>query len=323
MSEHLMTRGQLGYEAILIDEEKMQEAQEIFEGVRNEKGAVRAENLSLNREIGALIEKIVGAQQDLQESLKELATFGDDSPYIPSQTVSHFQQPQNGHNPEDTRIKKALEHLESRIAEMEDHQNTTNLISGVRMESFDNSSASFEFDLAQLASAHCEGPLLEQFILLYNQGSSESSSIATLTLGWTPECVMTEASLSVGPKFEDIMEMGILDNSPSFIIREVSHRIITLSKRFASIYPSIQSESIQLDSPSLFGTNLSFSFPELDMVTLRVMMPWEHPHMPIRLLGTFDKTGAAVEVCSKLNKSKFENLDDARAAVLSELKKTM
>jgi hypothetical protein len=315
--ERVLAAGQHGYESMVPERDQVEGAQEALKTIRQEKQALREENMAMTREIGALIEQIVGAQSDLHETLKELASFGDDSPYMPSQAVSHFP-PAAG---EDKQFQVALSQLESRITEIEEHQNITSLISGFRLEDFTGASATFTLDLKTCAESALNENEIQGFIhALQSNDPSSMDEHFRLTLHWTLDCVLTQVTLSMAAhSFQDILETGMEDNSPSFIMREVSHRVSCFSHRYADILKVNQSDRVTLKSSTTgFERLLDFSVSDLPNITIRLNVPLQYPSQSVRFVHVVAADGTIIE-STDLKTRRFTSLEEGLDAVLAAL----
>lgn len=313
MCERLLVGGQLGYGAVVPELELIEESQEALKTIRQEKQALRQENAAMTKEIGALLEQIIGSQQDLQDTIKELSSFGEDSPYIPTQSISHFSQPEEAQ--QQPHLLLALERLESRIAEAEEHQKATSIVSGFQLTNFSNNGASFSFDIA----AHCSA-LLPSVTASAISSITQSSSL-TLNMQWNEACHLTEVNISPLPFAaicSDVLEAGREDNSPSFILREVSHRILCFFKRHSHLEAYTRQGTFGLSSktPST-STGTTFEFNRVDepLLVIRLSIPMEYPSSNIRINNVMHSNdGTVTASCAALKTKRFASIDAALEA---------
>lgn len=309
-----MLGGQGTYESVMPDDAKIAEVQETLMAMRNEKQVVRETNRALTEEISELVQRIVGVQRDLQQSLKELASFGEDSPYMPSQTSSHFAhaqtlQTEQAIAPEERHLQLTLERVEARIAEIEEFVAAACTISGFSIVSVHNQSVKLRLEIEKLVAQHLSPAALPEFFnaLL---GGPESQAPLELALEWSVSCQLTRVVVSRQEElFEDVISEGFSTNSPSFILREVPHRMICLAKRFDDFFQLVQADKVQLMSTSVFESPATFSLLRASDIVVRLFVPTEYPSHAVRIQSITRLDGSTVEACSTIDKKiKFTSL---------------
>lgn len=313
MCERILSGGQKGYDSVIPDREELEASQEALKSIRHDKHALKEANRELTKEISQLIEQIVGAQQDLQESLRELASFGDDSPYMPSQTVTHFPtQPQEPVEAKSHQI--ALSHLETRIAEIESYQRDNTTISGFVLEELTGSNAIVSLNIEKIATELSLDPMA--FVQALQGGVLREKSFK-ITFEWSPTWIITQVKISLASEnFQDIVELGVSENSPSFILREISHRVICFAKRFSDIHGLTESKQVVLrPKTNTFDKFVEFGLAALPSIVIRLHIPLEYPQQSVKIIYARDDDGTLIEAVEELKSKKFASIFDALDAI--------
>jgi hypothetical protein len=316
MCERILSGGQLGYEAVVPDRDQLEASQSALKAIRQDKYALKEANEEMVKEIGLLVEQILGAQQDLQETLKELARFGDDSPYMPSHAVSHFSAQQvttTTATTDEKAVQQAFAHLEMRISEIEARQRQTNEISGFCLDELTDSNATVSLNLDKIVEA-TKGLNGNDFLQALCAGSDKAIRIV---FEWDSSWNLTNVNLSISPEYlTEIIQVGLEDNSPSFILRETSRRILCFAQRFADISSLLESKEVHLRSQSAFSRNVDFGLSAVPSVTIRLNIPSEYPYQAVKFSHAIDQDGVFIEATKSLNSTKrFASIFDALDAV--------
>lgn len=296
----------------------MEQSQENLKALREDKRALREANAVLTREIGELIERILGSQHNLQETLQELASFGEDSPYVPAQAVSHFQAPTASEEEDEKTLKLAISKLESRVSEIEEYQTATTQVHGFYLEDYSAHHATFTFDLERIASEYLKTPeAVQEFLSQCSQSSEPLPFQVKLnwTLGWE---LLSAETPYLTESFEDIFDLAVEDNSPSFCLREVSRRLHCFAKRFHDIGAlNDLHESAALTSRA-FDSVLGFTFTPPSGATswtFGISVPSEYPHLGVSVLHITPSEGAPID-CTAFRNQRFSTISEGFEAAV-------
>lgn len=317
--ERVLSGGQDGYDSVVVAPESMEQSQENLKSLREDKRALRDANTALTREIGELVERILGCQHDLHETLQELASFGEDSPYAPSQAVSHFQAPAavaTTESEDDKALQLAIAKLESRVNEIEEFQAASAALHGFHLSDYSAHHATFTIDLEQIAAQYMDASDAPSFVSYCAQVSS-NAPLFWLKLNWTVSCELLSIEMPfMSEHFEDIVDLAIEDNSPSFCIRELSRRLHCFALRFRDFTElTRQKPSISLSSRA-FDSVVGFTISGSPNWVVGVSVPSEYPHMGIALLHVTPSAGSPLD-CTSLRAQRFPHIIDSMDAAVA------
>ena len=297
----------------------MEQSQENLKSLREDKRALRDANTALTREIGELVERILGSQHDLHETLQELASFGEDSPYAPAQAVSHFQAPASvpTTETEDEKVLQlAIAKLESRVNEIEEFQAASASLHGFRLSDFSAHHATFAVDLEKIAAQYMDASDTSSFVSYCPQVSSTAPQFY-LKLNWTASCELLSIETPfLSEHLEDIIDLAIEDNSPSFCIREVSRRLHCFAMRFRDFTELTRLKPAITLSSRAFDSVVGFTISGSPNWVIGVSVPSEYPHMGIALLHVTPSSGSPLD-CTSFRGQRFPSVIDAIDAAAS------
>lgn len=288
---------------MIPQQEDIEDAQEKLKAIRQDKNSLREENAAMTREIGALIEQIEGCQHDLQETLRELASFGDNSPYAPNQAASNSlaaNSAASAASEEDLEktIKIALLKLESRIHEIEEHQRTSQEASGFQLTYFSDKDATFEIDWERIVKMSLSDPETQIPAFLQSCGlktDPESLNRFWVKLTWTTSCELIGIEVPIFEnEMRDIFESAIEDNSPSFALREISRRLYCLVQRYSDLneFTVMRPKGSLMTSP--FEISLDFALSDAPDYVIGLTIPLEYPSSCIKIAYVVDPTGVVL-----------------------------
>lgn len=317
--ERVLAGGQDGYDTIVPAPEDMEQSQSNLKSLRQDKRALKDANTALTREIGSLVEKILGCQHDLQETLQEIASFGEDSPYAPAQAVSHFQNaaPVSQEDEEKT-LRLAISKLETRVNEIDEYATATYNVHGFYLDDFSGQHATFAIDLERIAHDYLSDADAAAFINYCTQDASDAKDFS-LKLSWTLQCELFSVEVPfMTESFEDIIDAAIDDNSPSFCLREASRRIHCFVKRFKDIQELTRTNKLVSLLSSPFDSVVGFSISGAPNCVVGISVPSEYPHLGAKLLHITPSSGNPLD-CSSFRTVRFDSIATAIQAALGTI----
>lgn len=212
--EKLMQGGQTGYDDIIPGVEDEKKIQGEMKKIRQEKRKLRKSNLILTEELSELIEKILNEKCEIKDILGEES----ESELLSNQFLQELPTNQLG-----SKINILINNVKSRLHELEEYQSLVEQYSGIKLEKCDKNSATLILETHSV--------IMKENWENLNVSKDIIDPKYSLNIEWNPERIITSAFVS--PKFpiDDIVEICLADSDFSFLIREVSHRLVCMTKR--------------------------------------------------------------------------------------------